>query len=104
MDKLNKTREQQRRDAIDALIARVRALPAIDKMTLARMLENEVDLPYLDSMEREYSSIYRTLAPDRAVALRGRFLQTLTQSREQLLTEIWKVLHEDCGGYQPSNA
>ena len=80
--------------AIEALLERVRNLDNEAKSRLASMLDNEVDLPYLDVMEREYAKAFRRLSPEHANMLRGRFVCALNEQREYLVGLVRNVLQE----------
>jgi hypothetical protein len=80
--------------AIEALLDRVRSLDIDAKRRLATMLDEEMDLPYLDVMEREYAEAFRRIAPDNANNLRGRFVQALNDQRAFLVGLVRKVLQE----------
>lgn len=80
---------------IESLLDRVRTLDRDARGRLATMLDNEMDLPYLDLMEREYARTFRQMAPDHATALRGRFVSALNEQREFLVSMVRKVLQEE---------
>lgn len=80
--------------AIESLLERVRSLEPEAKERLSHMLDEEMDLPYLDAMEREYAKAFRQIAPEQATALRGRFVAALNEQREFLVGLVRKVLHE----------
>lgn len=79
---------------IESLLDRVRTLDKDARQRLASMLENEMDLPYLDLMEREYAKTFRQVAPNQATELRGRFVSALNEQREFLVGLVCKVLQE----------
>ncbi|MCL5269094.1 MAG: hypothetical protein M1457_00720, partial [bacterium] len=79
---------------VDELLDRVRGLDRDAKSRLASMLDRELDLPYLDLIEREYARAFRLLVPERAVQLRGRFVAALNMQREQLRELVRRVLQE----------
>lgn len=85
--------------AIEALLERVRKLDPAAKARLAAMLDNEMDLPYLDAMEREYAKAFQRIAPGHATVLRGRFVLALNEQREFLVGLVRKVLRD---GLSPS--
>ena len=58
------------------------------------MLDEEMDLPYLDAMEREYAAAFRRIAPEHATHLRGRFVQALNDQRAYLVGLVRNVLQE----------
>lgn len=80
---------------IESLLERVRTLDKDARNRLATMLDDEMDLPYLDLMEREYAKAFRQVAPDHATMLRGRFVTALNEQREFLVTLVRNVLHEE---------
>ena len=80
--------------AIEKLLVRVRGLNKDARARLGTMLDDEMDLPYLDVMEREYAKLFQTLAPDQSVDLRGRFVKTLNEQREYLVGIVRNVLQE----------
>ena len=55
-------------EAVHTLIDRVRKLEPSAKARLAVMLEEEMDLPYLDAMERQYADFFRKVAPENATS------------------------------------
>jgi urease accessory protein UreE len=61
------------------------------------MLNEELDLPYLDVMEREYAKTFRRIAPDHANLLRSRFVRALNDQREYLIQLVRNVLQEQDG-------
>src|SRR5947207_2879560 len=83
--------------AIEALLDRVRRLDHDAKKRLGTMLDDELDLPYLDVMEREYAKAFRCIAPGFAITLRSRFVAALNEQRDFLIIEVRKVLQEDKG-------
>lgn len=80
---------------INSLLDRVRTLDKDARERLATMLVNEMDLPYLDLMEREYARAFTQVAPDHATMLRGRFVTALNEQREFLVELVCKVLQEE---------
>ncbi len=80
--------------AVAALLERVRRLDADAKKRLSAMLDDDMYVPYLDTMEREYAQFFKTVCPDQAAMLRGRFVTALNQQREQLVGMVRNVLHE----------
>lgn len=80
--------------AVAALLERVRRLDSDAKKRLSAMLDDEMDLPYLDTMEREYAQFFKTVCPDQASMLRGRFVKALNEQREHLVDMVRNVLHE----------
>jgi len=88
---------EQNLQAIEALLDRVRGLDKEAKTRLSAMLDEELDLPYLDAMEREYAKAFRAIAPQYATTLRGRFVSALNEQREFLVAQVRKVLHDDGG-------
>jgi hypothetical protein len=88
---------QRNSKAIESLLERVRGLDPDSKNRLAAMLDDEMDLPYLDVMEREYASAFRRIAPDHANQLRGRFVQALNEQRSFLVGLVRNVLQESVG-------
>ena len=74
--------------AIEALLSRVRGLDKKAKKRLAAMLDEELDLPYLDAMEREYAKAFREIAPQYATTLRGR-----GNPVNQWTVSIWWTIH-----------
>lgn len=95
---------QANAEAIEALLERVRSLDKDAKARLSTMLDDEVDLPYLDIMEREYAKAFTQIAPDNAVMLRGRFVMALNQQRERLVGLVRKELHAATGSMQDGAA
>lgn len=85
---------QRNAQAIEGLLERVRRLDTDAKARLTTMLDEEMDLPYLDVMEREYAQTFRKIAPDHATLLRGRFVTALNEQREFLIELVRKALHE----------
>ena len=85
---------QQNTKAIETLITRVRNLDREARNRLATMLDEEIDLPYLDVMERQYAQAFRKIAPEHALALRSRFVSALNEQREFLVTLVHRVLRE----------
>lgn len=85
---------QRNAQAIEGLLDRVRRLDNDAKARLSAMLDDELDLPYLDVMEREYAKTFRRIAPDHATMLRGRFVKALNEQREYLISLVRKALHE----------
>mgnify|MGYP001588916388 FL=1 len=85
---------QRNSKAIEALLERVRNLDGDAQKRLASMLDDEMDLPYLDVMEREYALAFRRIAPEHANQLRGRFVLALNEQREFLIGLVRKVLQE----------
>ena len=83
--------------AIEALLDRVRQLDKNAKARLAAMLDDELDLPYLDVMEREYAKAFRAIAPDHANTLRTRFVAALNDQREFLISQVRNVLQDGLG-------
>ena len=81
--------------AIQALLTRIRGLSQEAKTRLDAMLDDEADLPYLDAMEREYARAFQEIVPEKAVMLRGMFVQSLNQQREKLVGMVRNVLHEN---------
>jgi histidinol dehydrogenase len=88
---------QRNSKAIEALLERVRNLDDEAQKRLATMLDEEMDLPYLDVMEREYASAFRRIAPEHATHLRGRFVQALNEQRAFLVGLVRNVLQESLG-------
>jgi hypothetical protein len=82
---------------IQTLLTRVRRLSPAAKERLSTMLDEEMDLPYLDTMEREYAKFFRQVAPERATMLRGRFVRALNVQRDFLVGLVRKVLQEPEG-------
>lgn len=80
---------------IESLLDRVRTLDREARHRLAAMLDDELDLPYLDMMEREYARAFREVAPAHATMLRGRFVSALNEQREFLVNMVRKVLHDE---------
>lgn len=80
--------------AIQALLERVRGLNRDARSRLAAMLDDELDLPYLDAMEREYAKAFRSIAPEHANTLRGRFVTALNEQREFLVAQVRNILQE----------
>lgn len=80
--------------AVAALLERVRRLDSDAKKRLCAMLDDEMDLPYLDTMEREYAQFFKTVCPDQASVLRGRFVKALNEQREHLVDMVRNVLQE----------
>lgn len=80
---------------IESLLDRVRTLDKDARIRLATMLDDEMDLPYLDLMEREYAKAFRQVAPDHATMLRGRFVTALNEQREFLVGLVRNVLQEE---------
>ena len=89
--------------AIEGLLGRVRSLNPSARARLLTMLNDEMDLPYLDMMEREYAKLFRTLTPTHAIELRGRFVKALNEQRGYLVGLVRNILQE-CGDkeLQPS--
>ncbi len=86
--------------AVDSLLERVRGLDEEAKSRLLNMLDEEMDLPYLDMMEREYAKVFRCVSPEHATMLRGRFVETLNRTREYLVSEVRKILQgEDASDF-----
>jgi hypothetical protein len=85
---------QQNAKAIETLLARVRKLDRDARVRLVSMLDEEVDLPYLDVMEREYARAFQKIAPEHALTLRSRFVSALNEQREFLVDLVRKVLEE----------
>ena len=85
---------QRNTQAIQALLERVRGLEPEAKIRLAAMLDEEMDLPYLDTMEREYAKAFRRIAPEHATMLRGRFVTALNEQRGFLVEMVRKVLQD----------
>jgi hypothetical protein len=85
---------QRNGKAIEALLERVRNLDIDAKKRLVTMLDEEMDLPYLDVMEREYAQAFQRIAPDNANHLRGRFVQALNEQRAFLVGLVRKVLQD----------
>ena len=88
---------QRNSQAIESLLERVRNLDEDSKKRLTAMLDDEMDLPYLDVMEREYASAFRRIAPDHANHLRGRFVQALNEQRSFLVGMVRNVLQDQLG-------
>ncbi|MEN6625098.1 MAG: hypothetical protein ABFD69_02600 [Candidatus Sumerlaeia bacterium] len=80
--------------AVAALLERVRRLDPAAKKRLTTMLDDEMDLPYLDAMEREYAQFFQSVCPDQSSMLRGRFVRALNEQREHLVGMVRKVLQE----------
>ncbi len=91
-------------EAVHTLIDRVRKLEPSAKARLAVMLEEEMDLPYLDAMERQYADFFRKVAPDNATMLRGRFVEALDRQRIYLVGLVRQALTEGCNGLQNSSS
>lgn len=85
---------QRNAQAIEGLLDRVRRLDKDAKARLSAMLNDELDLPYLDVMEREYAKTFRRIAPDHANMLRSRFVTALNDQRSHLIGLVRKVLQE----------
>jgi histidinol dehydrogenase len=88
---------QRNGKAIETLLERVRNLDDDAQKRLATMLDDEMDLPYLDVMEREYAMAFQKIAPDHATQLRGRFVQALNEQRTFLVSLVRNVLQENLG-------
>jgi uncharacterized protein YecE (DUF72 family) len=88
---------QRNREAIEALLDRVRKLDDDARTRLATMLDEEMDLPYLDTMEREYAKAFQRIAPEHAIMLRGRFVQALNDQRMFLVGLVRKALQDSTG-------
>ena len=73
----------------------MRTLDKDSRKRLSSMLDAELDLPYLDMMEREYAKAFRQMAPEHATMLRGRFVTALNEQREFLVSLVCKVLQEE---------
>jgi hypothetical protein len=86
---------ERNRRAIQGLLDRIKTLDKSARGRLQAMLDEEMDLPYLDVMEREYARAFQRVAPDHAVILRGRFIQALTEQRGFLVGLVRKTL-QDC--------
>lgn len=82
---------------IENLLKRVRNLDATARRRLSSMLDEEMDLPYLDVMERQYAQAFQQVAPDHATELRGRFNQALNEQRMFLVGLVRQALREDVG-------
>ena len=87
----NSTRNSE---AIEALLSRVRSLDRDARSRLVSMLDDEVDLPYLDTMEREYATAFRSIAPQHATMLRSRFVTALNEQRDFLIGMVRNALQE----------
>ena len=85
---------QRNTEAIRTLLDRVKALNHESKRRLRKMLDEELDLPYLDALERECALAFRRVAPDQALMLRGRFVQSLNEQRGFLLSLVYEALNE----------
>lgn len=86
---------QRNAQAIQGLLERVRKLDKDAKARLNSMLNEELDLPYLDVMEREYAKTFRRIAPEHANMLRSRFVHALNDQREYLIELVRNVLQEE---------
>ena len=86
---------QRNAQAIEGLLERVRRLDKDAKTRLSSMLNDELDLPYLDVMEREYAKTFRRIAPEHANLLRSRFVHALNDQRAHLITLVRNVLQEE---------
>ncbi len=92
---------QRNTQAINDLLERVRTLDEGARRRLTSMLDEEMDLPYLDVMEREYAKAFQKIAPSHAVMLRSRFVSALNEQREFLVEQVRNVLQElDCKDLQ----
>ncbi|HOE96498.1 MAG TPA: hypothetical protein PLS90_06530 [Candidatus Sumerlaeota bacterium] len=85
---------ERNNQAIEALLNRVRGLDKEARSRLSSMLDDEVDLPYLDNMEREYAKAFRNIAPEHANVLRGRFVRALNEQRAFLIGMVRNALTE----------
>jgi hypothetical protein len=88
---------QRNAQAIQGLLERVRRLDQDAKARLNSMLDEELDLPYLDVMEREYAKTFRRIAPEHANLLRSRFVRALNDQRSYLIDLVRNVLQENGG-------
>ena len=88
---------QRNAQAIEGLLDRVRRLDKEAKTRLSAMLDDELDLPYLEVMEREYARTFRRIAPEHATMLRGRFVNALNEQREFLIDLVRKALQDGEG-------
>ncbi len=79
---------------IDALLNRISRLDKTARERLRLMLDDEMDLPYLDVMEREFARAFRKIAPDYANQLRGRFINALYEQRELLTGKVRSLLQQ----------
>jgi len=79
---------------IEELLARVRNLDSKSKTRLRTMLADEMDLPYLDAMERAYHEVFRQIAPEHATQLRSRFVTAINAQRAFLTDLVLKALDE----------
>ena len=96
---------ERNRVAIQGLLDRIRTLDKPARGRLRAMLDEEMDLPYLDVMEREYARAFQRVAPDHAVALRGRFIQALNDQRAFLVALVRKTLQDcECNELRQSGA
>jgi len=60
------------------------------------MLDEELDLPYLDAMEREYAKAFRAIAPQYAPRC-APFRQRAQRTARVPGRPVRKVLHDDGG-------
>ncbi len=95
---LNSPENPRNAKAVAALLDRVRNLDDDARNRLLAMLDDEMDLPYLDVMEREYASFFRQVCPEQAAMLRGRFVNALNSQREHLVGLVRNALQQDCNG------
>lgn len=83
---------KQNAKAVESLLNRVRTLDKEARNRLLTMLDEEIDLPYLDVMEREYAKAFQKIAPNHAVMLRSRFVSALNEQREFLVNQVRNTL------------
>jgi hypothetical protein len=85
---------KQNAKAVESLLNRVRTLDKDARNRLLTMLDEEIDLPYLDVMEREYAKAFQKIAPSHAVMLRSRFVSALNEQREFLVNQVRNTLQD----------
>jgi hypothetical protein len=88
-------RQEKSLRQIEALLNRVRGLDRDAKARLSVMLDEEMDLPYLDVMEREYAKVFQRVAPGQATILRGRFVMALNEQRQFLIGLVRNALQTE---------
>lgn len=80
--------------AVEELLERVRGLDQDARDRLENMLDDEMDLPFLDVMEREYAKAFRRIVPDHANQLRGQFVSALNRQREILIGLVRQAIQD----------